>query len=325
MALPDWIQQAPKMTMPSPLAFIGLLTLTWGTFAFFRQATVYLLPCKIQRYNSTDKGHTGGNWALVTGATDGIGFGFSQELCARGFNVILMGRNEGKLQKRAAELRQQFPSSKVDTIIMEAVPVSSTVDEIANGLSGKLTVLINNVGGAGGDWKPYLPFGEYKFEEAQATIDKNAVFMAQLTRALLPALSRAERSLVLNVSSMASWGVPYICMYAASKGFVDSFTRALQGECAAEKNGVDVLGLRVGQTSTPGYNQPVSWFIPTARVMAKAGLDRVGCGKTIVWGYFWHWLQGLSFYVLPRFVLVKAMAKKMMALKKEEEAKSKRS
>ncbi|KAJ6121130.1 hypothetical protein N7523_005410 [Penicillium sp. IBT 18751x] len=322
MTLSDWIQQAPKIPMTTPLAFIGFLSLTWGTLAFMRQATVYLLPCTLHQYNSTEKGPKRGNWALVTGATDGIGFGFSQELCARGFNVILMGRNEDKLHKRAAELRQQFPLSAVDIIVMDAVPVTSAVDQIATGLPGKLTVLVNNVGG---DSKPYLPLGDYKFEEAQATIDKNAVFMAQLTRALLPVLSRAERSLVLNVSSMASWGLPYICMYAASKGFVDSFTRALQGECAAEKNGVDVLGLRVGPTSTPGYDQPANMFVPTARVMAKAGLDRVGCGKTIVWGYFWHWLSGLSLVVLPRFMMMRVLAQKMRTLRKEEEAKSKRS
>lgn len=322
MTLSDWIQQAPKINMPSPLAFIGLLTLTWGTLAVLRQATVYLLPCRLQQYNSTEKGPRRGNWALVTGATDGIGFGFSQELCARGFNVILMGRNEDKLHRRAAELRQQYPTSAVDIIVMDAVPVSSAVEQIATGLPGKLTVLVNNVGG---ESKPYLPFGDYTYEEAQTTIDKNAVFMAQLTRVLLPVLSKAERSLVLNVSSMASWGLPYTCMYSASKGFVDSFTRALEGECAVEKNGVDVLGLRVGPTSTPGYDQPASMLVPTARVMAKAGLDRVGCGKTIVWVYFWHWLQGFSLIVLPRFMMMRVLAQTMRALRKEEEAKAKRS
>jgi hypothetical protein len=186
--------------------------------------------------------------------------------------------------------------------------------------SGRLTVLVNNVGG---ETRPYMTLGEYTFEEVQATVDKNAVFMAQLTRVLLPVLSRAERSLVLNVSSLSAFGLPYISIYSGTKGFVDSFTRALQAECAAEKNGVEVMGLKVGQVSTPGYPHGPNLFIPTARVMAKAGLDRVGSGKTIVWGYFWHWLQGLSFILLPRSMLMKVTAQKMMALKKEEEAMAK--
>lgn len=317
MVLPYWIQPASKILWPGLLASVGFIALTLGFFAFLRQATVYLLPCKLQRYNRAGKDK---NWALVTGATDGIGFGFCQELCARGFNVLLMGRNEDKLHRRAAELRQQFPMSRVDTIVMDAVPVNSEIDKLANGLPGQLTVLVNNVGG---ESMPYLTLGEYTFEELQTTIDKNAVFMAQLTRVLLPVLSRAERSLVLNISSMSAWGCPYVSTYAAAKGFVDTFTRALQGECAAEKNGVDVMGLKVGQTSTPGYNHPPSMFIPTARVMAKAGLDRVGCGKTIVCGYFLHWLQGLSFTVLPRALLMKVLARKMMALKKDKQEKAK--
>lgn len=73
----------------------------------------------------------------------------------------------------------------------------------------------------------------------------------------------------------------------------------------------------------PGYDQPASMLIPTARVMAKAGLDRVGCGKTIVGGYFWHWVQGLSFIILPHFMLMKISVKKMRALKEEEEARAK--
>jgi short-subunit dehydrogenase len=321
MALSDWIQPASKITWPSALSSIGLLTLIWATLVFLRQATVYLLPCKLQQYNRAKDGHRS-SWALVTGATDGIGFAFCQELCARGFNVILLGRNEAKLSKRAAELREQFPTSTVGSITLDAVPVDSAVNAVATMASdimgsGRLSVLVNNVGG---ETRPYMTLGEYTFEEVQATVDKNAVFMAQLTRVLLPVLLRAERSLVLNVSSLSAFGLPYISIYSGTKGFVDSFTRALQAECAAEKNGVDVMGLKVGQVSTPGYPHGPNLFIPTARVMAKAGLDRVGSGKTIVWGYFWHWLQGLSFILLPRSILMKVTAQKMMALKKEEEA-----
>jgi 17beta-estradiol 17-dehydrogenase / very-long-chain 3-oxoacyl-CoA reductase len=318
MVLHYFLQPASKIPCSGLLASVGFIALTLGFSALLRQATVYLLPCKLQRYKSTRKDK---NWALVTGATDGIGFGFCQELCARGFNVLLMGRNGDKLHRRAAELRQQFPMSSVDTIVMDAVSVNSEIDNLANALPGQLTVLVNNLGG--GESRPYLTLGEYTFEELQTTINKNAVFMAQLTRVLLPVLSRAERSLVLNISSMSAWGCPYVSTYAATKGFVETFTRALQGECAAEKNGIDVMGLKVGQTSTPGYNHPPSMFIPTARVMAKAGLDRVGCGKTIVCGYFLHWLQGLSFTVLPRALMLKVLTRKMMALKKDKQEKAK--
>ena len=91
-------------TYTKPLAYLGLLTLGKTAFFLTRQATTYLLPSTLQHYNSTKA-----NWALVTGATDGIGFGFGQELCARGFNVILHGRNAEKLDRRRRELQTLFP------------------------------------------------------------------------------------------------------------------------------------------------------------------------------------------------------------------------
>lgn len=320
MTLHAWAD--PAVTWVIPFAYLGLATLAFGTLAFTRQATVYLLPSTLHRYNRTKN-----NWAFVTGATDGIGFGFCQELCARGFHVILHGRNRVKLETRARELDAMFPDRKTGIIVCDVVGVSEGIDGVAGDVremigrtGGRLTVLVNNVGG---ETKPYTTLDELAFDEVHATIAKNAVFMTQITRVLLPFLVDAQCGLVLNVSSISSYGLPYISVYSATKGYVDSFTRALEAECAAEKPGVKVMGLRVGQVKTAGFDVQESLFVPTARVMAKAGLDRVGCGKTIVWGYFWHWVQGLSFTVLPRWMLMRITTAKLMALKKEEEAKTK--
>lgn len=327
MALPTWswfsqdhIQHQSPQT--NPLTYLGLLTLTFSTLALTRQATLYLLPSKLAQYNDTHK-----SWALVTGATDGIGYGFCEELCARGFNVILHGRNKSKLEARVAELSAQFPDRMISFVVMDVVGITDTVDVIADQVSrvvraggGELSVLVNNVGG---ETRPYIPLVEYSFDDVDATIAKNAGFMTHITRVLLPLLANAKRGLVLNVSSISSFGMPYLSVYSATKGFVDSFTRALEAECAAEKPSVTVMGLRVGAVKTAGLDMETSLFVPSARQLARAGLDRVGCGKTIVWGYFWHWVQGLSFALLPRWMFVKILTQKLMTLKKEKEAKRK--
>lgn len=306
----------------NPFAYLGLATLTFTSLAFTRQATVYLLPSTLHRYNRSKN-----NWALVTGATDGIGYGFCQELCSRGFNVILHGRNQEKLETRTRELNALFPEVKTSYVVFDVVSSFEGVDglvgevrEIVRSTGGELTVLINNVGG---ETRPYTPVDALGWDDVDATIAKNAGFMAQITRVLLPVLAEGCGGLVLNVSSISSFGLPYITVYSATKGFVDSFTRALEAECAAEKPGVKVMGLRVGQVKTAGFDVQESLFVPSARRMAKAGLDRVGCGKTIVWGYFWHWLQGLSFNVLPRWLLMRITTSKLMALKEEEQQKAK--
>ncbi|KAJ5601044.1 hypothetical protein N7510_010578 [Penicillium lagena] len=308
----------------TPLSYIGLAALAYKTIHFARQATPFLLPTTLtRRYN-----RSGTNWALVTGATDGIGFGFCEELCARGFNVILHGRNRTKLERRASELNKRFPTRKTDIIVLDVINLTSTVDGVADVVSailathgGQLTVLVNNVGG---DGRPSGTLDNCSFEVVQATIAKNATFIAQITRVLLPLLAEGDPSVVLNISSVAAWGLPYVTTYAATKGFVDTFTLALQAECDAERRGVEVLGLRVGQVSTPGFPIALGWFVPTPRVMAQAGLNRIGCGQAIVYGYFWHWVQGLAFEILPRWALNKATTANIKAMKFPDEEKVKK-
>ena len=308
-----------------PLAYLGAATLTYITIQFARQATVYLHPSTLQkRFNPT-----GTNWALVTGATDGIGFGFCQELCARGFNVILHGRNRAKLEQRIRELEAEFPGCKTGIVVLDVTTMTPAMDSIPDNIQailaehgGKLSVLINNVGG---DTKPFMPLDQNAFEDVQATINRNAGVMAQMTRLTLPLLSQAAPGLVMNVSSISAFGFPYITVYSSTKGFVDTFTRALEAECAYERNGVDVMGLRVGQVKTAGFDYvDSSLFTPTGRTLASAGLNRVGCGRVIVWAYFWHWVQGLSFDVLPRSVLMKVTATKMKELQQEVLARTKK-
>ncbi|KAJ5948307.1 hypothetical protein N7466_001322 [Penicillium verhagenii] len=309
---------------PNPLAYIGLAALSYTTFKFTRQATVYLLPSALTKTHNPN----GKNWALVTGATDGIGFGFCQELCARGFNVILHGRNAEKLERRARELEVEFPTCKTGVVALDVVGVTAAaIDEVASQVrmiteqhGGDLTVLVNNVGG---ELKPNTILEDYTFEEASMTVDMNAIFMLQITRALLPLLRDGTRGVVLNVSSISSFGMPYLSVYAASKGFVNTFTRALEAEAHAEGQNFDVLGLLVGQVRTASFGVKRSLFVPDGRGLASAALNRVGCGQVMVWAYFWHWLQGISFDVLPRSLLMKITADKIKALGREMEWKSK--
>ncbi|KAJ5382176.1 Short-chain dehydrogenase/reductase SDR [Penicillium concentricum] len=318
-------------TYTKPLAYLGLFTLGRIVFSLTRQATNFLLPSTLlKRYNPTQT-----SWALVTGATDGIGFGFAQELCARGFNVIIHGRNSEKLERRCRELNALFPAVCVDVLVRDAQKITADIDDVdaevrdiirSNGTvgsgDGKLTVLINNVGG---ETRPSTLLKEYTFEDVQATISRNATFASQITRVLAKQLEENAPGLVMNVSSIAAFGLPYIITYSSAKGFVDTFTKSLRAEFKAEGKDVEVMGLRVAEVSTPGYDVKTSLLIPEARVLAAAGLDRVGCGQDIVWAYFWHWLAGLSFEYLPRWMLMKITAMKLRAIRADIDAKAKSS
>ncbi|KAJ5753435.1 uncharacterized protein N7511_007588 [Penicillium nucicola] len=312
----------------TPLSYVGLASASYLTYKFTRQATTFLLPSTLKsRYNSNQQA----NWALVTGATDGIGFGFCQELCARGFNVILHGRNADKLKKRQGELAAEFPNAKTGSLILDVESLNQNdVDGIPDQVrlvleeegGGMLTVLVNNIGG---ETKAASMLSELTYKDVDTTIALNAGFMTQISCVLMPILDgNGVPGLILNVSSAAAFGLPYITVYSGSKGYVESFTGALSAEMKAEGKEIEVMALKSAEVQSGGYDVPTSLFVPKARALASAGLNRVGCGREIVWAYFWHWVQGISMDILPRWVLMKFSAMKLKEIRDWMQEKEKR-
>ena len=95
-----------------------------------------------QRYRSVAKGET--PWALVTGCTDGIGWGLARELARRGFNMVLVSRTAAKLQQRASELESEF-RVKTRVIPFDVCDDISSYTKLPI-QSRDIAVLVNNVG-----------------------------------------------------------------------------------------------------------------------------------------------------------------------------------
>ena len=107
----------------------------------------YFKSGKVTRYLRSHDGQT--SWAMVTGASDGIGAGFAQELATHGFNLILHGRNPNKLGKVRDGILKDHPNVLIRTVIADASKVTpAMIDEIVQTIKMfPITVLINNVGG----------------------------------------------------------------------------------------------------------------------------------------------------------------------------------
>lgn len=305
---------------PAPLlaAFcaIGAATTCLWTLELARNLVTYLRPSSLPRFNPKDKDA----WALVTGASDGIGFGFAQELSKRGFNVFLHGRNSEKLARRQEELQAEFPNTKYKIIVSDASNVSDNIDSIATVVGdAELTVLVNNVGG---EPRAYRGLAELTYEDTRNTIHTNAMFMAQVTRALLPVLEMNGPSLILNISSVASYGIPYVPIYSGTKGFVDSFSYSLRAEMQVEKKDVEVQCVRVGNVRSSSNDSNASLSTPDARSMAAGALNRVGSGALVI-GHWKHLLPASSLDLFPRSMLSSHMAQVMRNLRKKEDAKVK--
>ncbi|KAI1466124.1 NAD(P)-binding protein [Daldinia caldariorum] len=259
-------------------------------------------------------------WALVTGASDGIGRTLAEELAANGFNVIIHGRNSNKLAKVSSELQAAFPQRSFRFLVADANNVrcancvKASQDDGSDKLAGvdfeaikheveglNLTVLINNVGGNPVDpiFMPLKDKGELKTTE---NISLNALFPIHLTRTLLPNLIQNAPALVINISTMTEDFLPLLATYGASKRFLLSIGNSIRLELAMEgkEDDVEILGVRTGRvTDVVGWKEPPTFFIPTAKRYAKAVLSHAGHGHGIVVGYWAHALQDVMSLLMP--------------------------
>lgn len=328
--------------IPTIISAIGALTLAFTAVKFVIFVSIYTLPSRLSRYAHTSPAGQA-PWAMVTGASDGIGRAFASELATRGFNVVLHGRNHAKLSRVMEELQKAYPersfriltadASKVpclncisgleeqdqrtvhghDQGAVDLTAIATAVDDL------HLTVLINNAGG--GPVNPiFAPLVGSSTARITGNVSLNALFPMHLTRVLLPKLIRSSPALVMNVSSMADQGMPLLASYSASKQFLMNLTRTvglelvLQGGPAAE---VEMLGVRVGRvTGVAGNRERPSLFMPDAGTMARAALQRAGHGHGLVVGYWAHSLHDLAGSLLPTW----AQNKVFMAVMRQEAA-----
>ena len=241
---------------------------------FLRFIHLYARPSSLKRYL-----HGADAWAFVTGASDGIGRGFAQELAQNGFNVVLHGRNLTKLETIKAQLQNQFPKVEFRVLVADASSTShQQIDELVATLNDiHLTVLINNVGAA----IEVAPLEDTTSEEIDAIINTNARFPTQLTKTLLPKLTQTNSpSLIMNIGSMGDFCVPYASIYGGSKGFNMTWSSCSAMELKSEGKDVEFLAISVGRVTDVSHNKKkASFFTPSARTMARAALQRVGCGN----------------------------------------------
>lgn len=313
------------------LGSLSFLNIISRTVAFFQ---TYLRPSELHRYLHDTSGKPA--WALVTGASDGIGKQLGHELAAKGFNVVLHGRNPAKLAAVQDELAREFPGREFRTLVADASfiscnncrdqdqdgVVSPVKDKTTTTTTSKavdfegiaasladinLTVLINN---AGGNFPP-PPEPIYQFlqdaPEARLVnnVNLNAMFPLILQSKLLPQLIRDGPSLILNMGSLSDNGLPMLTSYASSKTFLNTLSRIIPNELSLQgrRDAVEVLAVRVGETTDTSANKhPVTMYEPDARSMARAVLARVGCGHPSVVAYLPHALQLVLLGLAPGFV-----------------------
>ncbi len=246
-----------------------------------------------------------GGWAVVTGASSGLGAAFARRLAADGVPVVLVARREDRLSTLAAALRRDHG---VDTLV---APLDLAVPDCAERLVAVVDerpvgVLVNNAGaGRAGAFLDADP------ATLAAMVAVNATAPVCLTHAFLPQMLERRRGAVVFVASVVAYqATPYLSVYAATKAFDLVLGESLYGELAG--TGIDVLTVSPGSTATEFH--AVAGFGAGARggadpdAVVAWGLARLGIVASTVHGVGNN--AGIfTTRLLPRTVVARAVAR----------------
>ena len=220
------------------------------------------------------------HWTLITGASSGIGWELAKLFAADKFNLILVARNESKLNQLAAELRTQHGIEV--KVIAKDLSAPTAPQEIFDALRDTpVSILVNN---AGIGW--HGAFAQTDIQQSLAIMHLNMDALVKLTHLFVQPMLTRRAGKILNVASTAAFQPgPMVNVYYASKAFVHSFSYALAEEL--RDTGVTVTTLCPGTTHTEFFARgnfgPVrAAFTMDARTVAVAGYRGLMQGKRVV-------------------------------------------
>ena len=252
----------------------------------------------------SEEQQAGAGWAVVTGASSGLGALFAEKLAQRGLPLVLTGRNEARLTKVRQRVQQVAPSIEVDLVVGD-LGGQAGVEALVAALDGRvIDVLVNNAG-----FGTYGRLDEVDPEREHDLIAVNVDALVHLTHAVLPGMLARGHGQILNVAStIAFQPAPYQATYGASKAFVLSFSQALWAETRG--SGVTVTALCPGPTRT-GFVDALDADVSQTAIYKRlaspepvvdAGLRALDRGRPLVVPGVRNWLMANGARLSPGWV-----------------------
>ena len=239
-------------------------------------------------------------WALVTGASSGIGETFALKLAAMGANIVLVARNQDKLNKTAKMLENDF-HIKTKVLVCDLSDINAPqalYDQLKNE-SIHIDILVNNAGiGINGR------LHTTSFEKTQAMLALNVIALSSLTQLFITNMQAAKAGIIFNIASTAAFQpLPYMANYAASKAFVLSFSEAIAAEY--KPYGIKVLAVCPGGTQTNFFTamegSSVAFKMDTVETVVNQSLKAMQKGRnTIICGNWSNYILAQLSRFLPR-------------------------
>jgi short-subunit dehydrogenase len=235
-----------------------------------------------------------GTWAVIAGASEGLGAAFARALAACGADLVLVARRREPLEALAEELRSAY---KVQVRCYEGDLASTAfLQQLQDECRGlELGVLVCNAAQA-----PIGDFATRNTDDLARVVDVNVRAPLLLLRGLLPQMvARGRGAAILMTSFTGHFGTPRIAAYAASKAFLRVLGEGLWYEL--RDKGVDVMACSCGAVRTPGYNSAAGRDAPgtlDADQVVRQALRALGRRPVVMPGL----VNRLSTMILSRLV-----------------------
>lgn len=252
-------------------------------------------------------------FAVITGASKGIGRCMARELASRKYNLILTARSAAQLDELKNELVNEFAiQCEIFPCDLSSHDAPDKLFNFCTSISKDITVLINNAG-----YGLWGGFTDLTIEEQLNMADLNNRSLVHLCHLFLPILRKQHKSYILNVASTASYQpVPYLGLYSATKAFVIMFSRALRVELKNTSVSVTVLSPgatdtffmdRAGMTSE-SLRKNSKKFGMTPEEVATFGINAMLTGKNEVIPGFINKVGAVAARLVPKSILENAAA-----------------
>ncbi|KAF8198042.1 3-ketoacyl-CoA reductase [Pholiota molesta] len=282
MASPQIISVASSFLRDQP--YFATLLLGLGTISaariLYQTLSVLLQTFVIPGTSLKHYGAKKGAWAVVTGATDGIGKEFALQLAKAGFNIIVVARNQELLNQTANEIEEKYKVSTITHSIDFAKADDAAYDAFSTAIdvdSKDIGVLVNNVGKSH-NMPAYLI--DTPKDEIKDIVSINVDATLRVTYAVLPGMVKRKRGLILNIGSFAgSVPSPMLATYSGTKAFLSTFTSALAEEVAKDNITVEHVNTYFVVSKLSKIRKS-SMLIPNPNAFVRSVLGKVGlaCG-----------------------------------------------
>ncbi|KAM8760299.1 17-beta-hydroxysteroid dehydrogenase type 3 [Acanthopagrus schlegelii] len=247
-----------------------------------------------------------GEWAVVTGASEGIGRAYAFVLAEQGMNVVIMSRTKVTLDQVAKEI-SETTGRRVKVIVADFTEenVFSEIEDELKDLN--IGVLVNNVG----TLPSLIPCKFLEIPELDQTITKvincNVKTMAKMCKIVLPGMNNRRKGVIVNISSgAASIPFPLYTLYTASKVFVERFSQGLQAEYKDKGIIIQAVAPFGVSTRMTAY-QPTNIVTPSPEEFVKISQQYLRAGDKTN-GSISHTILGLLLQTIPpKFLYAESM------------------